>query len=116
MSQLLLRNGDYVPDGKGGFCRATAQEELLQRILLRLSARRGGCPFLPKFGSRLHLLFRSKPSQREALARAYVSEALAEESELSVTGVTLEQTADDRGNLTVSLTWRGEPLTLTVEV
>lgn len=116
MSQLLLRNGDYVPDGKGGFCCVTSNEELLQRVLLRLTARRGGCPFLPAFGSRLYLLSRAKPNERETLAGAYVAEALADEPEVEITDVTLTEAENGCGNLTVSLVWRGENLKLTVEV
>lgn len=116
MSQLLLRSGDYVPDGKGGFCSANEGEEVLQRILLRLTARRGGCPFLPAFGSRLYLLRRAKPGEREALARTYVAEALAEEIDLEITDVTLTETTGGQAKVAVQLLWRGESLTLTVEV
>ena len=49
--ELKLENGDYLPDGHGGLQQA--EEELLQRVLSRLSARRGSFPFLPDFGSRL---------------------------------------------------------------
>jgi len=116
MNQLLLRNGDYVPDGKGGFCTASGGEEILQRVLLRLTARRGGCPFLPTFGSRLYLLCRAKPNERNTLAEAYVAEALADEPEVEITDVTLHETGNGYGDLTVSLVWHGETLTLTVEV
>ena len=116
MGQLRLHNGDYVPDGKGGFCSVGAGEEMLQRILLRLTARRGGCPFLPTFGSRLYLLCRAKPNERSALARAYVAEALSEEPDIEITDAVLKEKADGRGELTVLLVWRGENLKLTVEV
>lgn len=116
MNQLLLRNGDYVPDGKGGFYTASGGEELLQRVLLRLTARRGGCPFLPTFGSRLYLLCRAKPNERSTLAGAYVAEALADEPEVEITDVALHETGTGCGDLTVALVWHGETLTLTVEV
>ena len=41
----------------------------------------------------------------------YVVEALADEPNLTVTGVTLEQD----GTMEVALDWRGEVLTVTVE-
>ena len=39
--ELLIKNRDYVPDGTGGFVRVSGKEELLQRVLFQLSARRG---------------------------------------------------------------------------
>ena len=43
---LSLREGDYVPDGTGGLRRTGGQEALLERVLFRLTARRGSFPFL----------------------------------------------------------------------
>ena len=45
--ELLIKNRDYVPDGTGGFVRVSGKEELLQRVLFQLSARRGGFAPLP---------------------------------------------------------------------
>lgn len=56
--ELILRNGDYVPDGVGGLRRAAGQEALLQRVLFRLTARRGAFPFWEDLGSRLWQLGR----------------------------------------------------------
>lgn len=81
---MILQNGDYVPDGNGGFRGATEQEALLQRVLFRLSARRGGFALLPQFGSRLHRLPAERSSRRAELAKQYVEEALAEETGLMV--------------------------------
>ena len=113
--ELKLVNGDYVSDGNGAMVRLTGAEEMLGRVLYRLTARRGGLPFLPELGSRLYLVMRERPSARQALAAQYVAEALREEAELSVTGVEwLEQ--DERARLTVRLDWQGEPLSVTVEL
>ena len=60
---LSLREGDYVPDGTGGLRRTRGQEALLERVLFRLTARRGSFPFLPELGSRC-LLYTS-PSPRD---------------------------------------------------
>ena len=87
--ELMVRGGDYLPDGRGGFRRAEGDDELLQRVLWKLSVRRGSFPFLPELGSRLYLLGREKPSLRQALARQYAAEALADEEGLSVTGAEL---------------------------
>lgn len=107
--ELMLRGGDYVPDGRGGFQRAEGTDALLQRVLWKLTVRRGSFPFLPELGSRLYLLPREKPGDRRALARQYVAEALAGEQNLEIDGVTLEEEY-----LRVDLTWRGEPLTAAV--
>ena len=48
--ELRLEQGDYVPNGAGGFQRLEGAEALLQRVLFRLTARRGQFPFLPELG------------------------------------------------------------------
>lgn len=113
--ELKLVDGDYVPDGTGGLCQLSGGEEVLARVLYRLTARRGGLPFLPNLGSRLHLILREKPSARQALATQYVAEALKEETDLKVTDVELSDTGE-RAELTVQLDWQGEPLSVTVEL
>ena len=107
--ELQIQNGDYVPDGLGGFRRLTGGEALLQRVLFRLVPRRGAFHFMPELGSRLYLVLREKPAARQALAEQYVAEALAGESGLRVTEVSLAQEGD-RGLLTVRLDWQGEAL------
>lgn len=57
----MVRNGDYVNDGAGGFLRAEGTDELLQRVLWKLSIPRGSFPLLPALGSELHRLGRAKP-------------------------------------------------------
>ena len=110
-----LIEGDYVPDGTGGLTALSGGEEVLARVLYRLTARRGALPFLPSLGSRLYRLGRERPSERPALAAQYVAEALEEEPELSVQSVELVQTGEN-GLLTVRLDWRGEELTARVAV
>ena len=75
--ELMVRDGDYLPDGEGGFRRAEGADELLQRVLWKLSIPRGSFPLLPGLGSGLYRLGRARPSERQALARQYVAEALA---------------------------------------
>ena len=99
--ELKLVNGDYQPDGRGGLQQA--EEELLQRALSRLTARRGSFPFLPEFGSRLYLLGAAAPSVRALAAERYVTEALAPETALKVERVQLREDA-----LTVTLACMGE--------
>lgn len=114
MEQKLM-DGDYVPDGSGGLTTLSGGEEVLARVLFRLTARRGALPFLPRLGSRLGQLGRERPSARQALAAQYVAEALREEPELSVNSVELDQSGES-GLLTVRLDWRGEELTAQVAV
>ena len=44
--------GDYVPDGMGSLTALSGGEEVLARVLYRLTARRGKLPFLPDLGDR----------------------------------------------------------------
>ena len=107
--ELKLVNGDYVPDGKGGLVRLSGAEEVLARVLFRLTARRGTFPLLPNLGSRLHLVLGERPSARRALAAQYVAQALEEERDVKVTAVELED-GTSPAQLTVRLEWRGEAL------
>ena len=116
MAELLLRDGDYVPDGQGGLRRADGTDGLVQRVLFQLSARRGSCPFRPELGSRLYRLTQETPGARAALARQYAAEALAEESELEITGVEVEELEGDRLRVHVRLDWNGEALSTSVTV
>ena len=70
MTVTQLREGDYRPDGAGGFALATGGAGVLERVLFLLTARRGGFPLLPEVGSRLYLLSRARPSARGALGGA----------------------------------------------
>lgn len=113
--ELKLKNGDYIPDGAGGMERSEGAEEVLARVLFRLTARRGALPFLPSLGSQLHRILREKPSARLAAAKQYVAQALEEESQVQITDVTLTETASG-AEITVSLLWQGEELTVTTLV
>lgn len=55
---LVLVNGDYVPQGNG-LQSAKGDEAVLQRMLMKLTARRGQFPFMENFGSRLWTLDRA---------------------------------------------------------
>ena len=110
-----LMDGDYVPDGQGRLTALSGAEEVLARVLYRLTARRGALPFLPELGSRLYQLGRERPSARQALAVQYVAEALREEPDLSVRAVELDQDGAV-GQLTVWLEWQGEEFTVRTAV
>ena len=89
----LLRDGDYVPNGFGGFTRLYGTQEVLARALFRLTCRRGSFPFLPELGSRLQELGLEKPSAREAAAKIFCASALRD-MELEVDDVRLTQLPD----------------------
>lgn len=72
----LLRNGDYVPNGFGGFVRLQDSEATLQRALYKLTVRRGSFPFLPRLGSRLSALGKEPKAERSAVAVQYAAQAL----------------------------------------
>lgn len=111
--ELKLCDGDYVPDGAGGFVRCAGAEALLARALFRLTCRRGAFPFLPELGSRLCTLAGEKQSARTALARQYCAEALAG-LELEVTDVRVTDGPDGAVQLAVHLTVDGESETVEV--
>ena len=113
--ELLLKDGDYLPDGMGGMVRLENEQALLQRVLYRLTARRGGFPFLPELGSDLWRLGQEKPGQRLAAARQFVAQALKEEP-VEVTEVTLLETPDGCGEVTVSLAYHGEAFSVSATI
>ena len=82
--ELKIKDRDYVADGAGGLVRVSGWDELLERVLFKLSVRRG-------LGSKLHLLWREKGESRATAAKQYVAEALADEKGLSVTGMELAE-------------------------
>lgn len=113
--ELVLRNGDYVSDGAAGLCYVQGREALLQRVLFRLSAKRGTFPFWETLGSRLWQLGQIPTSARQAAAKQYVAEALAEERGLSVEDVFLTQNGESAA-LTAELSYEGERLSVTMEL
>ena len=115
MMELAFQNGDYVSDGAAGLRRVGGQEALLQRVLFRLTAKRGAFPFRETLGSRLWQLGRLPEAARQAAARQYVAEALEEEPGLTVEQVTLLQKAGG-ASLTAELSYEGTPLSVTVEL
>jgi len=115
MRELLIQHGDYVANGRGGVQCLNGNEALLQRVLFRLRARRGGFPLLPELGSDLHLLPREPPTAWQSLAARYVSQALQPEN---VTVKTVEVTMPEEGSLmlTVYLDREGETLSVQTQL
>lgn len=115
LMELVLRSGDYVPDGVGGLRRAGGREALLQRVLFRLTARRGMFPFWEELGSRLWQLGQLPANQRQAAAKQYVAEALADERGLVVEDVELTAVSGGAA-LTVELSYEGDTLSVTLDI
>lgn len=113
--EARIHNGDYIPDGLGGVVRCQGADALLERVLFRLTAHRGGLPPLPQLGSRLYLLSREPISQRLSAARQYVAEALAEE-DVSITDVILTPEKQGRIGIQVLLEYEGTELSASVAV
>ena len=114
--ELKLKHGDYVPDGVGGLRRVFGQEELLQRIVFKLTARRGMFPFGEDLGSRLWQLGRLSASQRQSAAAQYVAEALENEKAISVESVELSSPEGGVARLKAALKYEGEPLAVALDI
>ena len=112
--ELMVRDGDYLPDEAGGYRRAEGSQELLQRVLFKLTARREAFPLLPGLGSALYTLPREKLSDWESLARQYAAQALEDEAGLAVRSVTV--TPRDQGGAHVAVTLEGESGLIQAEV
>lgn len=112
MAELKIKDGDYQRRG-GGLAAVDGAEALLQRVLFRLTARRGAFPFRESLGSRLWQLGRVPESQRQAAAMQYAAEALEEEA-LTVEDVALEERPD--GTIAMTAVLRGEEQALSVTV
>jgi len=113
--EAKLSNGDYIPDGLGGVVRCEGADALLERVLFRLTARRGSFPLLPQLGSRLYLLGREPAAQRSTAAMQYAAEALTEE-DVTVTDVILSPAGEGRVRIQVLLEHRGEDLSVEMTV
>lgn len=110
---LKLRNGDYVPDGAGGFQEASGSEDILEQALFQLTARRGAFTLMPEVGSRLYTLYREKPSVRKTLAIRYAEEAL---EPLGLTVKDAAVTEEDPMVLELELSYEGNEWNLEVTV
>jgi len=108
---MKLCDGDYIPDGWGGFQTVFDEEELLNRLLFKLTARRGGFALMPELGSRLYLLSRVRPAEREGAARQYIAEALEGEN---VEIESVEIIPDNPSSISLRVKCRGQSLELTV--
>lgn len=102
--ELKLQNGRYLP-GPRGARTVSGPEETAQRVMMKLTARRGGFAPLPEYGSRLYALLRTaKPSEYQTAAMECVAEALAEEPDVTVNAVEVCRTDEDTLRVDVRFT------------
>lgn len=114
--ELRFRDGgDYIPGGNGGFDTVSGVEEVLQRALFKMTARRGKFPLLPRLGSRLYTLAQETRKNRQSAAEQYIAEALEDESELEIKNVLLSESGD-KLDITVMLGYYGDVYPLSIEV
>ena len=113
MTENLLRGGDYVPDGFGGFVRLQEEEAILACALYKLSCRRGALPFLPELGSRLRELGSVRPSGRNEAARQFAAQALAGMG-LEVTDARVRMISETQADVCIFLRYDGKTETLEV--
>ncbi len=89
----------------------TDLEELLQKILICLTVRKGNFLPDPELGSRLFLLSKSSPSKLESLAESYVREALSGIENIQIERVTTSYYNDqDKLELSVWVLYAGQTL------
>ena len=105
--ELQIQNGDYVPDGLGGFRRLTGARPFAAGPVAW--SRGGGFPFMPELGSRLYLVLRRNRQPARRWRSSMWRRPWLERAGLRVTEVSLAQEGD-RGLLTVRLDWQGEAL------
>lgn len=93
--ELKLTEGRYTARARS-LETVTGYEELAQRIMMKLTARRGKFWPMPDYGSNLYKLINGeKPSNRENAVRQYVAEALSDETGIELISVNIEETASD---------------------
>ena len=113
--EMRLLNGDYVPDDMQGFETVSGYEEKLERMLYKLSCRKGGFAPFPKLGSELYKLLREKKENYTVQARKYILEALEDEGGIDLTSVEVTQT--DGGLLVkAEFAYSGETIRIGVNV
>jgi phage baseplate assembly protein W len=101
--ELKLENGRYIAGTRRGLDTVSGNDELCQRVGMKLSARRGAYPLMPNYGSRLYTLSGIKPSQREAAAKQFIAEALEDEENLVIGEVSITERENGSVLLEVSL-------------
>lgn len=115
--ELKLENGRYQASKYGGLETVSGGEELCQRIVMKLTARRGAFLPLPDYGSRLHTLLSSvRAAERETAAGLLAAEALSDEPGVTVKGAVLTDAGGGTASLALALDCSGTGITVTLDV
>lgn len=105
--ELKLKNGRYVAVG-ASLDTVSGTEELSQRVMMKLTAKRGSFWPDPEYGSRLHELLRDEgQGNKELSVRQYVSEALADEDDVELESVAISYPQEDTMKLFLKFSWSG---------
>lgn len=91
---LKIIDGKYALNDRGDTVSVTGDDEITERILFKLRVRRGSFLPIPNLGSRLYLLPKEKRADMENAARGYITQALAEETDVTVSDVTAQYEKD----------------------
>ncbi|MFR1179007.1 MAG: histidine kinase [Acutalibacteraceae bacterium] len=103
-----ISNGDFICDSKGIPVELTGYDELLQRVLIRLTVKKGSFIYDTSLGSRLYTL-KSTDGNLKERALSLVGEALVDISEVIVDDVFTTWTNDGENlELTVVLSINNE--------
>ena len=98
-----ISNGDFICDSKGVPVELTGYDELLQRVLIRLTVKKGSFIYDTSLGSRLYTLKATDGNIKER-ALSLVREALIDISEVVIEDVLTTLTNDGENlELTVIL-------------
>ncbi len=84
-----ISNGDYNLTPSGHIERVSGDEDIKQRILIRLVIRKGSFVYDEDLGSELYKLYREKRSNIPNMAKQYVIDALEPETDISVQDVSV---------------------------
>lgn len=113
---LDFEKRDHAQTLQGWPTPITGEEELAQRLRLRLTLRRGSFRLDPELGSRLYALPRGDREGMERFARDAIEEALAPMPEVRLEGLDCRyDPEEDRAYLDCRFLWRDRELALTVE-
>ncbi len=109
----LLQNGDYAKDERGYPVTVSGAQELAQRVLIRLTTKKGGFAPDPALGSALH---RIKGAAFAADAQRQVSEAVLMVGGLQLRGITCTEQPQNAVRIDIRLAGQGAQPALSVTV
>ena len=111
----MLQNGEIQLDSTGKPIQLQGTAELKQRVLIRLTVRRGSLKAMPELGSRLYRLS-SGAMQLENQAAAMIREALYTMPEVTVLSVKAESLQKDGVELCITLLIQGQEEKLYLQI